>query len=161
MANIGYIARNDKGALVGKIETLSFTNVVGLRPVQSQNPNAPKYDVMALAADRRTWVKIGAAFEHFSKSTGAAFYQATVDDPSLAAPMSIAFFSNDENGYNIAWTRRRARRELGSAEQEPAGEADGLGDTTADDAAFVSGMTGTKGKRTKAPAEADPFALAA
>ena len=161
MANIGYIARNEKGGFVGKIETLAFTNVVGLRPVQSNNPAAPKFDIMALAGDRRTWVKIGAAFEQSSKSTGVVFYQGTVDDPSLAGPMSIAFFSNDEGGFNIAWTRRRARRELasgdqdqgGAGEHDQGGAVDGLGNSTADDAAFVSGMTGTKSRGRKADAE--------
>lgn len=157
MANIGYINRNDKGQLVGKIETLAFTGVIGLREVHSNNPKAPAYDVMALAQDRRTWVKIGAAFEHASSRTGVVFYQGTIDDPALAAPMSIAFFANDEEGFNIAWTRRRPRREFADGEQTQQEEGEGLDNSAADDGAFVDGMTGPKRTRRKAT-EADPFA---
>lgn len=161
MANIGYLNRNENGALVGKIETLAFNNVIGLRPYVSQNPKAPAFDIMAMASDRRTWVKVGAAFEQSSNRTGVVFYQGTIDDPSMANPMNVAFFANDEGGFNIAWTRKRPRRELGSAdmEQEPNTDAgDGLGDSTADDAAFLAGASQPKGKRSKAMNEGDPFA---
>jgi uncharacterized protein (DUF736 family) len=35
MANIGFLNANERGSFIGKIETLAFTNVVGLpRPEQ-------------------------------------------------------------------------------------------------------------------------------
>ena len=48
MANIGYLNKADNGGYVGKIDTLAFSNVIGLRRVFSQNPNAPTFEVMAL-----------------------------------------------------------------------------------------------------------------
>jgi uncharacterized protein (DUF736 family) len=58
MANIGFLNANERGSFIGKIETLAFTNVIALRPVQSSNPNAPKYDMMARSA-ANSWIKIG------------------------------------------------------------------------------------------------------
>lgn len=142
MANIGYLNKADNGGYVGKIDTLAFSNVIGLRRVFSQNPNAPTFEVMALTA-ARSWVKIGALFEQTIKSSGESFYQGSIDDPSMARPMSIAIFANDEGGFNVAWTRRRSRQELpGGGEQAvppmedatPAGPTDGLGESTAPDA---------------------------
>ena len=69
MANIGYINKAEDGSLVGKIDTLAFSNIIGLRRVISNNPNAPKFEVLALTAVKR-WVKIGALFEHSIKSSG-------------------------------------------------------------------------------------------
>ena len=149
MANIGYINKTDEGGLVGKIDTLAFSATIGLRRFMSDNPKAPKYDVMALTPTR-TWVKIGALFEQSIRSSGESFYQGRIDDPSMSRPMDIALFANDEGGYNISWTRRRARQELpGGNEQEvppmddaaPAGPTDGLGESTAPDA-----RPGSKGK---------------
>ena len=142
MANIGVINKTNEGGLVGKIDTLAFSNVIGLRRIVSDNPKSPKFEVMALTA-AKSWVKIGALFEQSIKSSGESFFQGRIDDPSMSRPMDIALFANDEGGYNISWTRRRARQELpGGNEQEvppmddaaPAGPTDGLGESTAPDA---------------------------
>ena len=142
MANIGYINKTNEGGLVGKIDTLAFSNVIGLRRFVSENPKAPCFEVMALTG-ARTWVKIGALFEQTIRSSGDSFYQGRLDDPSMGRPMDIALFANKDGGYDIAWTRRRARQELpGGGEQAmppmddaaPAGPADGLGESTAPDA---------------------------
>jgi uncharacterized protein (DUF736 family) len=69
MANIGFLNANERGSFIGKIETLAFTNVVGLRPVQSNNPNAPKYDMMARSS-ANSWIKIGALFEQVARTSG-------------------------------------------------------------------------------------------
>ena len=143
MANIGYINKTDEGGLVGKIDTLAFSATIGLRRFISDNPNAPKFEVMALTA-ARSWVKIGALFEQTIRSSGESFYQGRLDDPSMSSPMDIALFANNEDGYNISWTRRRARQELPGG-GEPAvpptdgggdseAPADGLGESTAPDA---------------------------
>ena len=165
--NIGYLNATGNGGFVGRIETLAFRNVVGLRPFQSRtnNPNAPKFDIMARAADGRTWVKIGAAFEQASKATGVVFYQGSIDDPSLTGPMNVAFFDDDQGGYNIAWTRKRPRRAFDQSQALPddtgTNGGDGLGDSTADDAAFLNGATAPKGKRGKTSDSGDPFEAAA
>lgn len=104
---------------------------------------------MALTS-AKSWVKIGAVFEKTSSSTGVSFYQGSIDDPSMDRPMAIALFSNEADGFNVAWTRRRARQEMpGGNEQEAppmeddagAGSTDGLGESTAEDA-----PKGRKGK---------------
>lgn len=142
MANIGHINKTHEGGLVGKIDTLAFSNVIGLRRIVSDNPKSPKFEVMALTA-AKSWVKIGALFEQSIKSSGESFFQGRIDDPSMSRPMDIALFANDEGGYNISWTRRRARQELpGGNEQDvppmnddaPAGPSAGLGESTAPDA---------------------------
>lgn len=141
MANIGHINKAEDGSLVGKIDTLAFSNIIGLRRVISNNANAPKFEVLALTA-AKSWVKIGALFEHSIKSSGESFYQGRIDDPSMDRPMDIALFANDD-GYNISLTRRRARQEMpGGNEQEapplndaaPADQTGGLGESTAPDA---------------------------
>src|SRR3546814_2512828 len=95
MANIGYINKTDEGGLVGKIDTLAFSATIGLRRFMSDNPKAPKYDVMALTPTR-TWVKIGALFEQSIRSSGESFYQGRIDDPSMSRPMDIALFAKEE-----------------------------------------------------------------
>lgn len=155
MANIGYLSRNERGAFVGKIETLAFTNVVGLRPVNSNNPRAPKFEMMALTA-ARSWVAIGGMFEQTMKATGESFYQGRIDDPSMARPMDVALFPNEEGGFNISWTRRRSRQDLPAGADSPdVPAADELGESTAQDEAHLAEMTGAepKGKGRKANEE--------
>ena len=54
MANIGFLNPADNGGYIGKIDTLAFSNTIGLRRFVSDNPKAPKFEVMALTA-ARTW----------------------------------------------------------------------------------------------------------
>ena len=72
--NIGEIRKNANGQLIGSVETLTITRTIGLRPVTSSNPRAPKYEIVALN-DQRRWVIVGALFELSSNSTGESFYQ--------------------------------------------------------------------------------------
>ena len=136
MANIGFLNANERGSFIGKIETLAFTNVVALRPVQSSNPNAPKFDMMARSA-ANSWIKIGDVFEQVARTSGEVFYQGRIDDPSMAKPMDIALFRNEEGGYNVAWTRRRTRQDLlagreGEEAAMPESMDEGLGESTSD-----------------------------
>ncbi len=57
--NIGEIRKNANGQLIGSVETLTITRTIGLRPVTSSNPRAPKYEIVALN-DQRRWVIVGA-----------------------------------------------------------------------------------------------------
>ena len=145
MANIGYLNPADNGGYIGKIDTLAFSNTIGLRRFVSDNPKAPKFEVMALT-NARTWIKIGAVFEQVIRSSGEVFYQGRIDDPSMANPMDIALWHDREGGFAVLWSRRRPRREIpaGQAEQDlpPVGQSSddgiggdsGLGDSTAPDA---------------------------
>src|SRR3546814_8397482 len=89
--NIGSIKQNDAGIFVGKIATLTIAMTMALREVQSSNPKAPKYEVLAPSASR-AWVRVGALFELFSDGTGDSFLNGKIEDPSLAAPLYISAF---------------------------------------------------------------------
>lgn len=154
MANIGYINKTDEGGLVGKIDTLAFSATIGLRRFMSDNAKAPKYEVMALTA-ARTWVKIGALFEQSIRSSGESFYQGRIDDPSMSRPMDIALFAKEGGGYDIAWTRRRARQDAPDSgepavppmdDAAPEAQSGGLGDSTAPDAPQGGRGRGAAGK---------------
>ena len=93
--NIGSIKQNDAGIFVGKIATLTIAMTMALREVQSSNPKAPKYEVLALSASR-AWVRVGALFELFSNGTGESFLNGKIEDPSLAAPLFISAFRLDD-----------------------------------------------------------------
>ena len=149
--NIGEIHKNANGQLIGSVETLTITRTIGLRPVTSSNPRAPRYEIVALN-DQRRWVIVGALFELSSNSTGESFYQGKIDDPSMAQPLYIAAFPREDGTMAVAWQRPRRRdNRLGTAEygesdmfpaddvggdrsEEQAGAGrndDGLGDSTA------------------------------
>ena len=126
--NIGEIKKNASGQLIGVLETLTMTRTIGLRPVTSSNPRAPRYEIVALN-DQRRWVAVGALFELASDSTGEIFYQGKIDDPSMSQPLYIAVFPREDDTMAVAWQRPRRRdNRLGSAEY---GENDMFG---ADDA---------------------------
>ena len=127
--NIGEIRKNANGQLIGSVETLTITRTIGLRPVTSSNPRAPRYEIVALN-DQRRWVIVGALFELSSNATGESFYQGKIDDPSMAQPLYIAAFPREDGTMAIAWQRPRRRdNRLGTAEY---GESDMFG---ADDVA--------------------------
>jgi len=122
--NIGEIKKNASGQLIGTVETLTMTRTIGLRPVSSSNPRAPKYEVVALN-DQRRWVAVGALFELASNTTGVIFYQGKIDDPSMSQPLYIAVFPREDDTMAVAWQRPRRRdNRLGSAEY---GEGDMFG----------------------------------
>ena len=113
--NIGNLKTNEEGIFVGRITTLAFTATVALREFTSNNDKAPAYDVMALSADRRSWVKVGALWQYASNETGEVFLSGRIDDPSLDKPLDIALFNQDDGSYNVAWRRPKAKRSLPTA----------------------------------------------
>ncbi len=115
--NIGSIKQNDAGIFVGKIATLAIAMTIALREVHSVNPKAPKYEVLALSASR-SWVQVGALFELFSNGTGEAFLNGKIEDPSLAAPLYVSAFRQEDGSYNVVWSRPTRRRDL-AAEMAP------------------------------------------
>jgi uncharacterized protein (DUF736 family) len=150
--NIGNCKKNESGILMGRITTLSISVFVALQPVNSTNEKAPAFDVMALASDKRSWVKIGALWAFTSTSTGEEFLSGRIDDPSMDRPMEVQFFRQNDGSYNVAWRRPVRRATLptggtsdsdqlpalpgsdggdngGSSAQAPTG--DGLGESTA------------------------------
>jgi len=166
--NIGNLKLNEQGIPVGRIVTLGFNAVVALREVNSTNDKAPAFDVMGLSADRRTWVKIGALWEYTANGTGDSFFSGRLDDPTLAAPLDVAAFPQEDGSYNVSWRRPQRKREmpamgndsalppmppagpeddLGADQQQPA--RDGLGESTA-----PAPKTPARGKQQKEPENA-------
>ena len=145
--NIGTIKKNAAGQLIGQVSTLAVTLTVGLRGVMSNNPRAPKFEIVALNAARQ-WVVVGALFELTANATGESFYQGKIDDPSMANPLYIALFAQEDGSFNVAW-QRPTRRRASTLEAADYGEGDmfdgadnrggpedrggdGLGESTAD-----------------------------
>ena len=108
--NIGTITQNASGTYTGKISTLTVAIVIALRTVQSTNPRAPKFEILALSAARQ-WVQVGALFELASNSTGETFLNGKIEDPSLDKPLYISAFRQEDGSYNIVWSRPTRRRE--------------------------------------------------
>lgn len=107
--NIGEF-KNVNGNLLGSIATGRMDlPKLGLKPVDSTNVRAPRYEIVALNPGKR-WVQIGALWEAISNSTGEPFLQGQIDDPSFDAPMPIALFADDDGGYRVAWSRPKAPR---------------------------------------------------
>jgi uncharacterized protein (DUF736 family) len=149
--NIGSIKQNEAGIFMGRISTLAVAMTIALREVRSNNPKAPRFEVHALNPTARTWVQVGALFELASNSTGEAFLNGRIDDPSLAQPLYISAFRQDDGSYNVVWSRPTRRRDVAAAmapkgddalppfpgegaEAPPSGAddaGDGLGESTA------------------------------
>ncbi|UVO53724.1 DUF736 domain-containing protein [Sphingomonas sp. SUN039] len=166
-SNIGSITLRSSGTYVGRIETLQVAMTIALRPVVSPNPKAPKFDVMALNAVAKVWVKVGALFALTSNSTGEEFLNGRIDDPSLSEPIQVSAFRQEDGSYNIVWQRQQRRAALPAAtgasddmpplpldEGGPAngatggevggGHTDGLGSSTAPDAPENTGKGRSK-----------------
>ncbi len=129
--NIGTITQNASGTYTGKISTLTVAIVIALRTVQSANPRAPKFEILALSAARQ-WVQVGALFELSSNSTGETFLNGKIEDPSLDKPLYISAFRQEDGSYNIVWSRPTRRRD---APTDTVAADDGLPPLPGDDAA--------------------------
>ena len=151
--NIGTLKANEDGIHIGRIVTMHFAATVALREVTSTNERAPAFDVMALSADRRSWVKVGALWEYNSTGTGECFLSGRIDDPCLDRPLDVALFRQQDGSYNVAWRRPMRKRTLptamagedslppmppidgddmpASGGDDPAPGGDGLGESTA------------------------------
>lgn len=108
--NIGEF-KSVNGQLLGAIATQNVDLPrLGLKPVDSQSERAPRFEVVSLNAGKR-WVQIGALWEATSNSTGEVFYQGQIDDPSFLAPLPIALFGDESDGYRVAWTRPKTQKQ--------------------------------------------------
>jgi uncharacterized protein (DUF736 family) len=162
--NIGNLKRDARGIFMGRIETFALSLNIGLRPVTSTNPAAPKFDVLARNSAGR-FVQVGALWEKMANNGTGSFLQGQLDDPHFPEPLSVAVFPQPDDTLNVAWSRPKARA-ANPFEEAPAAQADdGFAPRTED---FPAGdafeTTGTEAKpkrqRKQAPAEAqaDPFA---
>lgn len=106
--NIGTIRAHERGHLVASIATIAVAMSFVLRPVQSGNPKAPRFEICT-RNPAGVLVQVGALWEQTSKSTGECFLQGRIDDPSMARPLAISAFRQDDGTYNIAWLRPQRR----------------------------------------------------
>ena len=97
--NIGTLKANGDGVHIGRIVTMAFAATIALREFVSTNERAPAFDVIALSADRRSWVKVGALWEYTSNETGEVFLSGRIDDPSLDKPIDVALFRQNDDSY--------------------------------------------------------------
>jgi uncharacterized protein (DUF736 family) len=166
--NIGTITQNASGTYTGKISTLTVAIVIALRTVQSTNPRAPKFEILALSAARQ-WVQVGALFELASNSTGETFLNGKIEDPSLDKPLYISAFRQEDGSYNLVWSRPTRRREAPTdtvatddglpplpGTEQPAAPVgtDGLGESSAE-GAFGGSEPAPGGRRRRTPEMAD------
>src|SRR3546814_7693976 len=68
-------------------------------------------------------LQVGALFELFSNGTGEAFLNGKIEDPSLAAPLYISAFRQEDGSYNVVWSRPTRRRDLASEMARKADDA--------------------------------------
>ena len=120
--NIGNLKKNEAGIHMGRITTLSIGIFVALSAVNSTNDKAPAYDVMALAADKRSWVKVGALWAFTSNATGEEFLSGRIDDPSMDKAIEVQLFRQDDGSYNVAWRRPVRRANLPSVAAGESGD---------------------------------------
>lgn len=150
--NIGEL-RMVNGRLMGSIATRTIDlPKIGLRPVQSDNPRAPKFEVVALNVARR-WVQIGAVWEAAMKRSGEVFLAGNIDDPSLPEALPVALFpATDFDGYMIAWRRDTMRSDFGGGfgtsnyDSEAGSERGRGGDRRQQDGGFGDSTAGDRGE---------------
>jgi len=106
--NIGQLKKNASGNFIGKIQTATIDLVIGLRPVTSTNPDAPRFDVMVRTRNG-TFIPAGGLWEKMAANGTGAFLQGQIDDPSFEAPLSIALFTQQDGALNVVWSRPRRR----------------------------------------------------
>ena len=106
MALIGKLTRQTDGSYKGEIATLTISRRITMRPIDSTNPEAPKFRVFA------GYGECGAAFEQAAKDTGEVFLSIKLDDPTFAKPLYAAAFPNKEKPdteLDLVWSRSEAR----------------------------------------------------
>jgi uncharacterized protein (DUF736 family) len=140
MSNIGYVKQNDRGIFIGRIDTAVLSLVIAFRPVQSDNPRAPKYAVVTKNPAGQ-WPEIGAVWAQVASESGEEFLQGSISDPSFAA------FRQNDGSYALVWRPATKRTELlgtdetmgaaRAATPREVGEGDGLGESTAHDEASL------------------------
>lgn len=106
--NIGQLKKNASGNFIGKIQTATIDLVIGLRPVNSANPGAPRYDAMVRTRNG-VFIPAGGLWEKVAGNGTGVFLQGQIDDPSFEAPLSIALFTQQDGSLNVVWSRPRRR----------------------------------------------------
>jgi uncharacterized protein (DUF736 family) len=106
MANIGTFTKNEAGAFIGEIVTLSFQakNVRLVPETNRANENAPSHRAYVGRAE------IGAAWPKRSAEQ-RDYLSVKLDDPSFNAPIYANLFDDEEGGsYTLIWSRPQKAR---------------------------------------------------
>ena len=103
MAQIGAFTHKD-GKYTGTIRTMTINVKAQLVPnTNKANNSAPDYRLYAGGAE------LGAAWHQESKDGETPYLSVKLDDPSFAAPIRAAFFSNDDDDTGVlVWNRAKA-----------------------------------------------------
>ncbi len=106
MANIGTFTKNEAGAFIGEIVTLSFQakNVRFVPETSQSSENAPSHRAYVGRAE------IGALWPKRSAEQ-RDYHSAKLDDPSFNAPIYANLFKDEEGeGYTLIWSRPQKAR---------------------------------------------------
>lgn len=100
MAAIGSFHKQDDGAFLGSIKTLTLSvKAAQFRPVSADNDKAPGFRIFAGVTE------FGAAWNKVSRE-GRDYLSVKLDDPSFPAPI-FATLVEAEDGYSLIWSRSR------------------------------------------------------
>ena len=100
MAQIGTLTRDDSGAYVGKILTLTINVKATMKPAPKDNEKAPDYRVTASGG-----VEFGAGWTKAARETGAEYLSVKLDDPSFPAPIYATLVQGDNGEHRLIWSR--------------------------------------------------------
>jgi len=99
MAQIGTFTRDESGAFVGNIRTLTLNVKATIKPCAKDNEKSPDYRVNAGA------VEIGAGWVKSARETGAEYQSLKLDDPSFPAPIYATLVQGDNGEHKLIWSR--------------------------------------------------------
>lgn len=81
MAQICNFTRDETGAYIGTIETLTLNVKVSIKPCDRDNERAPDFRVTA------SGIEFGAGWSRTAREIGAEYLSLRLDDPSFTAPV--------------------------------------------------------------------------
>jgi uncharacterized protein (DUF736 family) len=99
MAQIGTFTRDETGAFIGTIKTLTLNVKAAIRPCSRENDKSPDYRVTAGG------VEFGAGWSRSARETGADYVSLKLDDPSFTAPVYASLVQGDTGEHKLIWSR--------------------------------------------------------
>ncbi|MDF0489240.1 MAG: DUF736 family protein [Sphingobium sp.] len=106
--------RNVNGNLVGWLADGREVDLprARLRPIQSNNPRAPKFELEGMSPSGR-WLNYGGLFKATSHNEDGEiidFFAGELDDNSWSKPFHIALFGSVDEGFRASWRREQPNR---------------------------------------------------
>lgn len=112
MADIGQLTM-EKGALFGRVRTLSHRLMIELEPIEAGDKRGEgSPDFTCYARDAGELIAIGSAWWKVTERPRAAplrWLSLTLDDPSFPSALNVAAFPSDDDAtlFRIVWNRPR------------------------------------------------------